>query len=316
MTETDQTAVDQLAMVDNTFAEAFPMAGARLIITADDQELATIAANEFCGNASSVIGCDAEAGVERMMTSDQTPDGRPGVSVLAFSFGKTGLASAIAARVGQNVLTCPTTACYDGLRDAGIEIPKDKRIKIGGQLRFFGDGFQIAKKLDDRRFWRIPVMDGEFLCDEEFGTVKGIGGGNLILCGASGPATLAAARSAAEAIREVPDVIMPFPAGIVRSGSKVGSKYAQLKASTNHKFCPTLRGQVETELQDGENAVYEIVIDGLSESAVARAMQAGLDAAIRAPGMLRVTAGNYGGELGPHHFHLLRLEEKVTGQGA
>lgn len=313
MTESDPTDVDQLAMVEDTFAEAFPMAGARVIITADDQELATIAANEFCGNASSVIGCDAEAGIERLITSDQSPDGRAGVSVLAFSFGKSGLESAIASRVGQNVLTCPTTACYDGLRDVGLEIPKDKHIKVGGQLRFFGDGFQIAKKLGDRRFWRVPVMDGEFLCDEEFGTVKGIGGGNLILCGASGPATLAAARSAAAAIRAVDDVIMPFPAGIVRSGSKVGSKYAQLKASTNDKFCPTLRGQVETELQDGENAVYEIVIDGLSESAVAKAMQVGLDAAVQSPGLLRVTAGNYGGKLGPHHFHLLRLNEKVAG---
>ena len=302
-----------LAQVDDTFAEAFPMVGARLVITADDLELAKIAATEFCGNASSVIGCDSEAGVERLVSSDQTPDSRPGVSILAFSFDRKGLAKAIAARVGQNVLTCPTTACYDGLRDSDFAIPKEKHIKVGGQLRFFGDGFQIAKKLGDRRFWRVPVMDGEFLCDEEFGTVKGIGGGNLILCGESGSATLAAARLAADAIRNVPDVIMPFPAGIVRSGSKVGSKYSQLKASTNHKFCPTLRGQVETELQDGENAVYEIVVDGLSESAVATAMKVGLEAAIRSPGMLRVTAGNYGGKLGPHHFHLLRLHELVAG---
>ena len=302
-----------LVQIEDTFAEAFPMVGTRLIITAVDQELATTAAREFCGNASSVIGCDAEAGMERMVSSDQTPDGRPGVAVLAFSFGRKGLAAAVASRVGQNVLTCPTTACYDGLRDSQLVTSKDNRIKVGGQLRFFGDGFQIAKKLGDRRYWRVPVMDGEFLCDEEFSTVKGIGGGNLILCGVGDRETLAAARAAVAAIEQVADVIMPFPSGIVRSGSKVGSKYAQLKASTNDKFCPTLRGQTETELQDGEHAVYEIVIDGLTESAVATSMQAGIQAALKSPGLLRITAGNYGGQLGPHHFHLRNLQAQVVG---
>jgi formylmethanofuran--tetrahydromethanopterin N-formyltransferase len=203
------------------------------------------------------------------------------------------------------VLTCPTTACYSGL-DAES---KDKRMKIGGQLRYFGDGWQISKKFGGRRYWRIPVMDGEFLCEDVFGTVKGIGGGNLILCGRSQGETLAAARAAAKAIHSLPDVILPFPAGIVRSGSKVGSKYPQLRASTNDKYCPTLIGQTESELRDGEHAVYELVIDGLSTSAVAQAMQAGIAAASATPGILRISAGNYGGKLGPHHFHLHRLNE-------
>ena len=150
-------------------------------------------------------------------------------------------------------------------------------------------------------------MDGEFLCEDVVGTVKGIGGGNLLICGASQAAALAAARAAATAIHALPDCIMPFPAGIVRSGSKVGSQYAQLKASTNDKWCPSLIGQTETALQHGERAVYEIVIDGLSETAVATAMKAGLDAAAATPGVLRISAGNYGGKLGPHHFHLHRL---------
>ena len=289
--------------IDDTFAEAFPMRGTRLMITAIDAALAKTAAVEFCGNASSVIGCDAEAGIEREVSAGETIDGRPGVSVLAFAFDKKSLEKAIVARVGQNVLTCPTTACYSGLDSA----EKKNRIKLGAQLRFFGDGFQFSKKFDDRRYWRIPVMDGEFLCEDVVGTVKGIGGGNLLICGPTQAETLAAARAAASAIEAVPDVIMPFPAGIVRSGSKVGSKYAALKASTSDGWCPTLRGQTTTKLQDGEQAVYEIVIDGLSESAVSAAMKAGLDAAVASPGVLRISAGNYGGKLGPHHFRLLEL---------
>ncbi|MCG8653279.1 MAG: formylmethanofuran--tetrahydromethanopterin N-formyltransferase [Pirellulales bacterium] len=291
-------------IIDDTFAEAFPMVATRLILTAVDRELANIAANEFCGNASSVIGCDCEAGIEQQLESDQTPDGRPGVAVLAFAFDRQSLESAVTERIGQNVLTCPTTACYSGMEVT----ERKKRIKVGAQLRFFGDGFQFSKKLDRRRLWRVPVMDGEFLCDDVAGTVKGIGGGNLLICGVSQQAALIAARQAAAAIAEqVPDVILPFPGGIVRSGSKVGSKYAKLKASTNHKWCPTLRGQAETELQEHEQAVYEIVIDGLTEAAVAQAMNVGLQVASAQPGVLRISAGNYGGKLGPHHFHLHRL---------
>lgn len=296
-----------LPQIDDTFAEAFPMVGTRLIITALDLELASMAALEFCGNASSVIGCDAEAGVERGLNGSKTPDGRPGVSVLAFAFNRKSLEKAVSSRIGQNVLTCPTTACYSGLTDQ----PKESQIRVGAQLRYFGDGFQISKKLGTQRYWRMPVMDGEFLCEDVFGTVKAIGGGNLLLCGRSQTEALAAARAAATAINDLEDVILPFPAGVVRSGSKVGSKYPQLKASTNHKWCPTLTGQTDTDLQEGEAAVYEIVIDGFSENAVARAMQVGLETAAAMPGVLRISAGNYGGKLGPHHFHLRRLQELI-----
>ncbi len=294
-----------MTTIDDTFAEAFPMTGTRLIITALDAELAMIAATEFCGNASSVIGCDAECGIERIVGEDETCDGRPGVSVLAFAFNKKSLEAAVTARVGQNVLTCPTTACYAGLTAEG----KDDRIKVGAQLRFFGDGFQFSKKLGDRRFWRIPVMDGEFVCEDVAGTRKGIGGGNLIICGATQSDALTAARAAVVAIKLVPDVIMPFPGGIVRSGSKVGSKYAALKASTNHKWCPTLTGQADTSLHENEQAVYEIVIDGLSETAVSAAMLAGMTAASAVNGVMRISAGNYGGKLGKYHFHLQKLSE-------
>src|SRR5262249_8824573 len=204
-------------------------------------------------------------------------------------------------RVAQCVLTCPTTACYNGL-----PLVKDRTIRIGGQLRFFGDGWQFSKKLEGRRFWRVPVMDGEFVCEDEFGTVKGVAGGNFLIVGDSVAAALRAAEAAVTAIRQVPGVILPFPGGIVRSGSKVGSRYKKLKASTNDAFCPTLRGQVKSELPEGANAVYEIVIDGVDLAAVEEATRVGVRAACR-PGVLRITAGNYGGKLGPFHLHLHKL---------
>ena len=304
---TDLSAETQLDLngvsVVDTFAEAFPMTGTRLIITAYTAAWARQAAQEFCGNATSVIACDLETALEREVPESETPDGRPGVSVLAFAFDKKGLETAVTNRVGQCILTCPTTACFNGLPTDD----KDKKINIGGQVRFFGDGYQSSKKLGSQRFWRIPVMDGEFLCEEKFGTVKGVGGGNLLIAGDSTEHALTATEAAANAMREVADVILPFPGGIVRSGSKVGSKYKKLKASTNHEYCPTLQGQVDLKIPVETQAVYEIVIDGLSEQAVADAMKAGLHAAASCPGVLMITAGNYGGKLGKFHFHLKDL---------
>ena len=288
----------------DTFAEAFPIKAARLIVTASTAKWAATAAAVMCGNATSVIACDLEEAVEREVPAEETPDGRPGVSLLAFGFGLDALAKALQGRVGQCILTCPTTACYNGLPDC----PKEKRIRIGGGIRYFGDGFQKSKKVGDRRFWRIPVMDGEFVCEDYFGTLTGVAGGNLLICGRRGDATLAAAEAAVAAIRTGTDVALPFPGGVVRSGSKVGSKqYPKLKASTNDAYCPTLQGRVPSELPQGCQAVYEIVIDGLSFDAVQSAMRRGLHAAAACPGVMRITAGNYGGKLGKHHFHLREL---------
>jgi formylmethanofuran--tetrahydromethanopterin N-formyltransferase len=288
--------------ITDTFAEAFGMTACRAIVTATNREWARTAGLTATGYAASVIGCDAEAGIERELPPAETPDGRPGVSLLFFAFSRDALAKAVVNRIGQCVLTCATTACYNGLPKAA-----DKTFRVGGQLRYFGDGFQISKKLDDSRYWRVPVMDGEFTCEDEFGTTKGVAGGNFIILGESQEAALRAAEAAVAAARTIPDVILPFPGGVVRSGSKVGSKYPKLRASANHAYCPTLRGAIEnSELPDGVNAVYEIVIDGLTKDAVAAAMLAGIDAACL-PGVLGITAGNYGGKLGPHHFHLHQL---------
>jgi formylmethanofuran--tetrahydromethanopterin N-formyltransferase len=287
--------------LEDTFAEAFPMVAARLVVTAATPPWARTAGQTTCGYASSVIGCDAEAGIERDLLPDETPDGRPGVSLLLFGFGRDALQKAVVNRVGQCILTCPTTACYNGL-----PVVKDKALRVGGNLRFFGDSFQISKYLDGRRYWRLPVMDGEFVCEDLFGTVKGVAGGNFLILGQSSEAALAAAEAAVAAIHAVPGVITPFPGGLVRSGSKVGSRYKKLRASTNDAYCPTLRAVVKSSLPAEVAAVYEIVIDGVDLGSVQTATRVGVQAACR-PGVVRISAGNYGGKLGPFHLHLHQL---------
>jgi formylmethanofuran--tetrahydromethanopterin N-formyltransferase len=286
--------------IEDTFAEGFKMRAARVVLTAETREWARTAGTVATGYATSVIGCDAEAGIETELGPAETPDGRPGVSCLFFGFTVAALEKALINRIGQCVMTCPTTACFNGL-PAGEE-----RAKVGGALRFFGDGFQASKKLDGRRFWRVPVMDGEFLCEELVTVQRAVAGGNFLLLGVDPGATLRAAEAAVAAIRRVPGVVLPFPGGIVRSGSKVGSRYKKLRASTNEAFCPTLRALGPSELPDGVNAVYEIVIDGLDLAAVEAATRDGILAACQ-PGIVRITAGNYGGKLGQYQVHLHRV---------
>ena len=292
--------------VDDTFAEAFPMKATRLLITAHNPVWARHAAVSATGLATSVIACGCEAGIEREWAPDETPDGRPGLSVLLFSMSGKELARQIERRVGQCVLTCPTTAVFAGLHEG-------EAVALGRNLRFFGDGWQGAKLIAGRRYWRVPVMDGEFVAEETTAITKAVGGGNLLLLARDTDAALAAAETAVAAMRRLPNVILPFPGGVVRSGSKVGSKYPVLMASTNEAYCPGLFGLVaKSELSAATRCVLEIVIDGLSEADVAAAMRAGLQAGIAlgaAAGLLRISAGNYGGKLGPYHFHLHRLLE-------
>jgi formylmethanofuran--tetrahydromethanopterin N-formyltransferase len=288
------------AEVVDTFAEAFTMWGARIVVTAETPGWAEQAGRSLTGFATSVIGCKCEAGIERALDSGETPDGRPGVAALLFANDQEGLGKRLVERIGQTVLTCPTTACFNGLEDG-------EDVDVGGQLRYFGDGWQASKVLDGQRYWRIPVMEGEFLVQERFGAVKGVAGGNIIVMAHDAPATLRATEAAVQAMREVRGAVLPFPGGIARSGSKVGSRYQALMASTNHPLCPTLRAQVDdSEVPEGIGSVLEIVIDGLAPEPVRESMRAGLYAAAQA-GARQITAGNYGGNLGKHHFHLRKL---------
>lgn len=276
------------------------MQAARIIITAQNMKWAYHSANAATGFATSVIACGCEADIERELKSSETPDGRPGLSIILFSMGKKELAKQIQNRVGQCVLTSPTSACFSGI-NVGYKVP------LGKNLRYFGDGYQISKKLGNTRYWRIPVMDGEFLCEENTHITKAIGGGNFLVLGKDQDATLKACEKAVKAMRKIPNVIMPFPGGVVRSGSKVGSIYKTLPASSNDAFCPTLKGQVKTALSDNIGSVMEIVIDGLDKKSIQKAIRVGVRAACSlgsAKGIYRISAGNYGGDLGPYHFHL------------
>jgi formylmethanofuran--tetrahydromethanopterin N-formyltransferase len=290
--------------IDDGFAEAFPMKATRLVITAHHLTWALHAAVSATGMATSVIGCGCEAGIERELGPEETPDGRPGVAILLFAVSGKELARQVERRVGQCVMTCPTTAVFAGLRE-GEPVP------LGRGLRFFGDGWQSSKVIAGTRYWRVPVMDGEFVAQEHTLVVKGVGGGNLLLLARDTEAALAGAAAAAQAMRMVPGVILPFPGGVVRSGSKVGSKYAGLVASTNDAFCPSLMHlSPRSLLLEDERSVLEIVIDGLTESDVAAAMRAGIAAVVARggeAGITRISAGNYGGKLGPFHFRLHAL---------
>lgn len=289
--------------IDDTFAEAFGMRATRILVTALNLKWAYHAARAVTGFATSVIGCGCEAGIERELSAEETPDGRPGLSILLFAMSGKELAKQVERRVGQCVLTAPTTAVFAGL--------DGEPVNLGKNLRFFGDGFQMSKVIGEKRYWRIPVMDGEFVAQETTAVTKGVGGGNLLLLGVDTDATLAGAEAAVAAMCGVPNVIMPFPGGVVRSGSKVGSKYPALMASTNDAFCPSLMDLApRTELTADIRCVMEIVIDGLTDGDVANAMRVGIAAIVErgaAAGVKRISAGNYGGKLGPFHFHLQKL---------
>ena len=291
--------------IDNTFAEAFNMRGTRLIITAINLKWAYHAANAMTGFATSVIGCGVEAGIERELSATETPDGRVGLSILMFAMGSAVLMKQLEIRMGQCILTCPTAAAFSGVESAD-------QINLGKHLRFFGDGFQTSKLIPNKRgiakrYWRIPVMDGEFLTEETTGMVRAIGGGNFLVLATSQVQALAACEAAIEVMRTIPNVIMPFPGGVVRSGSKVGSKYKTMFASTNDAFCPTIKGATNTALSPDIESVMEIVIDGFTFEDITKAMKVGINAACAlgsAKGIKRISAGNYGGKLGPHHFKL------------
>ena len=283
--------------IEDTYAEGFFMAGTRFLITAHNLHWARVAGQMATGFGTSVIACGCEAGIEGEF--EQGPDGRPGVSVMIMAGSMEAVAEQAFLRVSQCVMTCPTTACFNGWQGG-------EPISIGSRLRYFGDGWQSSKLLFDRRFWRIPVMDGEFVVEEQFGSFQNGPDGNLIIIGRDENATLEAAQRAAEAMARSGGVILPFPGGIVRSGSKVGSRYKKLVASTNHEFCPTLRTLPDSKMPVDGMCAYELVMCGPDPKDVGRAMAAGARAAC-IPGIRRITCGNYGGNLGSVRFYLREL---------
>jgi formylmethanofuran--tetrahydromethanopterin N-formyltransferase len=287
--------------VEETFAEAFPMVVGRILVTAANPSWAMTAGKTATGFASSIIMSPAEAAVEgRTVPSERTPDGRPGVYVQMWHRSRRELKLQMITRIGQCILTCPTTAAFDALPDAV------RRLKIGLALRKFGDGFQKRDKLGDRSVWRIPVMDGEFIIEDRFGVKKGVAGGNFIIMANSQAAGLEAAEKAVQAMGGVEGVVLPFPGGICRSGSKVGSIKYKLPASTNHVFCPTLRASIsDSKVPETVQSVYELVFNGLDTEVVERATGVGVAAAAKTLGVVKITAVNFGGKLGPYQIRLV-----------
>lgn len=285
--------------IEKTFAEAFPMKAVRLIITAESKYWLKKAVDSMTGFATSVIACGCEGGIEKEIPSSKTPDGRLGITVLLFAMNSENLAKQVLRRVGQCILTTPTTACFSGLET-------DEKINLGNAIRYFGDGFQISKKLNDKKFWRIPVMEGEFVIEDKTSITSGIGGGNILIIGTSNKEVLKAGEAAVKEMKKIDNIILPFPGGIVRSGSKVGSKYKNLIASTNDAYCPTLKGITKTSLDTDIECVLEIVIDGINKKDIALAIKKGITIICKKfnKGIKSISAGNYGGKLGPFHFHL------------
>ncbi|MEM3765847.1 MAG: formylmethanofuran--tetrahydromethanopterin N-formyltransferase [Candidatus Bathyarchaeia archaeon] len=286
--------------VADTFAEMFPLWAGRVLITADNEKWALTAAEVATGFATSVIMAPAEAGVESLVPKDKTPDGRVGAIIQIYNRSRFDLKTQMMLRIGQCIMTCPTTAAFDALPNA------KRRLKVGRSLRYFGDGFQKKSVIGGRKVWRIPVMEGEFIVEDSFGAVEAIAGGNFLILAKDKSAGLQAAEEAIKAIKNSAiEVIMPFPGGVCRSGSKAGSLKYKLKASTNHPYCPTLKKVIsDSRLPEDVNSVYEIVINGLTVEAVKKAMGEGIKAALKVPGVLRISAGNYGGKLGPYKAFL------------
>lgn len=282
----------------DTYAEAFPIWFSRIIITADDYELAKIAATEATGFATSAIACPCEAGIERMYSPEETPDNRPGISIFICTARKN-MRENVASRIGQCILTAATASVFDGFPKATT--------RFSTRMHYFGDSYESRCIIGGRKCWKIPVMQGEFIGEENFGAVKGIAGGNFFIMGNSQKAALAGAKAAVKAFENSEGIIAGFPGGIVSSGSKVASKNYKfpMSASTNHRFCPTLRDKIPDSLVPKDvNSIYEIVINGLNEDFIEKAMKNGILAAVKEKGVLYIGAGNYDGKLGTNNFYL------------
>ena len=285
--------------IQDTFAEMFPLWAGRVLITAQNEKWALTAANVATGFATSVIMAPAEAAIERTIPATETPDKRPGILIQIYNRDRFDLKHQLMERIGQCIMTCPTTAAFNGLTGKRV-------LKVGSSLRYFGDDFQKKTMVGGRKCWKIPVMEGNFIVEDGFGAQEAVAGGNFMIFAENQADGLKAAEAAADAIRaNAPDVIMPFPGGVCRAGSKAGSLKYKMKASTNHPYCPTLRTIVpDSVVPENVQCVYEIVINGLTLDAVKNAMKQGVTAAASTHGIVKISAGNYGGKLGPYKAFL------------
>ena len=297
------------AKIDDTYAEAFRSLYTEFLITARDRRWLDHAVHAATGNASSSILCDCEAGMDRYVGpgGDEgfaTPDGRPGAIVQLHipRFRKDrvkALERSALVRISQNVLTCPTAACFN-------LIDSENYYHMGRKVAYFGNGYQKRIERFGRKMWWIPILGGEFVLDRRLGYADGLMGGNLWFFGDSVDSALEAAEKGVEAIRPVPGVITTFPGGIAGSGSKAGSNYDFTIASTYEKFCPLLQDDLDIEagLPQGVHSVMEIIMNGQGMQPIIDATQAAIKASVDTPGLIMISAGNYGGHLGKSFIFL------------
>ncbi|MBU6387811.1 MAG: formylmethanofuran--tetrahydromethanopterin N-formyltransferase [Planctomycetes bacterium] len=295
-------------LVEDTYAEAFRSLYARVLVTARDQKWLLAACQKATGHASSTILCDCEAGIEAILdgktSGQETPDGRIG-AILQFHVPRfrkdrvEHLERVLLARLSQNILTCPTTRLFNAL-------DTDPFFKLGRKIAFFGDGHQFRSQMFGHKGWTIPTLGGEFFLSRRFGYADGIMGGNLWFLGRTEEAAIEAADRAAQAADSASDVITTFPGGVAASASKAGSKYKFLIASTFAEYCPTLKEKLgpQSRVPDGVRSIMEIIVNGSSLEAVAKATYAAIDAALDVDGLVRISAGNYGGRLGKSFVYL------------
>lgn len=301
-----KSPMGHILKISDTYAEMFSMWAGRILVTAENEKWALTAARTATGMATSIIMSPAEAGIEKIVPPEETPDKRNGILIQIYHRTRRELKTQMILRIGQCIMTCPTTAAFDALPEA------KRRLKVGRSLRFFGDGFQKRDTFEERKVWRIPVMEGEFMVEDKFGAIKAVAGGNFLILAEDSKAGLKASEEAVEAISKKCDgIILPFPGGICRAGSKSGSMKYKLKASTSHVFCPRLKKIVpDSKVPDNVNCVYEIVVNGLNSDLVKKAMSEGIKAAVKIPKVVRITAGNYGGKLGPFKAYLKEVLEQ------
>jgi formylmethanofuran--tetrahydromethanopterin N-formyltransferase len=285
-------------VISDTFAEAFPVWLSRIIITAATKEWAHAAAVEATGFATSRIGCPCEAGIERDLAPEETPDGRAGCSILICT-DKKNMKTNVAGRISQCILPAPTASAFDGLPEADV--------RFSTRMHYFGDRYEERCMVGGRKCWKIPVMEGDYVGEERFGTVKGIAGGNFLVMGKDWRSALSGAEAAIGVIAGMPGVITSFAGGIVASGSKVGCRNYRfpMPASTSHAWCPGLKDHIPDSLvPDGVGSMYEIVINGIDEPAIWRAMKTGILAATGTGTVMYIGASNFDGKLGQYRFYL------------
>ncbi|MDO5851053.1 MAG: formylmethanofuran--tetrahydromethanopterin N-formyltransferase [Methanobacteriaceae archaeon] len=292
-------------IIDNTYAEAFPAKLSEILITAETKELALIAAQTATGYATSFIGCPAEAGIDQFIPENETPDNRPGYSIIICQTTTKKLENQLLERIGQCILTAPTTAVYNLLPES------ETQTNTGFKLKFFADGYETKETINNRTMFKIPIMSGDFIIEENIGIIDAIAGGNLFIEANTQKQALKGAQNAINAIKKVPGAITPFPGGIVASGSKIGSqKYSFMNATTNHQFCPTLKDTInDSKLGKDINGIYEIVINAKDMETIKKATKEAILNASKVEGVQIISAGNYGGKLGKYHIHLEELFE-------